>query len=92
MKKILYFDRPFKNALGGDKNRSRYLYKVLGQDLSVELCIIEASKADPDEYAALTLKGGGFKSPFLPRSIVIHAHCSPSKGEGIRISAASPGT
>ncbi|MFT5662425.1 MAG: glycosyltransferase involved in cell wall biosynthesis, partial [Sulfurimonas sp.] len=41
MKNLLYVDREFKNSLGGDKNRSRYLYKSLQKSRIVYTCIVK---------------------------------------------------
>lgn len=44
MKKILYIDREFQQSVGGDKNRSRYLHRVLSSYADVSLCSIDAQE------------------------------------------------
>jgi len=43
MNNVLYIDRAFKNEIGGDKNRSRYLYQTLQKKSNVHLCTIKDS-------------------------------------------------
>ena len=41
MKNVLYIDKPFLNEIGGDKNRSRYLYNGLIKFSNLFLCVID---------------------------------------------------
>jgi len=68
MKKLLYIDRPFRKSLGGDKNRSRYIYNTLQKDFHVMTAII--LEGNDMEEASFVLKGEDKSTLFLPESIM----------------------
>lgn len=69
-KNLLYFDRYFKNEVGADKNRSRYLYQVLGEEVSVTCCIIDQDDASKNVDRCLFIKEAHFKNPLKPFAIL----------------------
>ena len=69
MKNILYIDRAFQDALGGDKNRSRYLHNTLKEDANLYTCIIQESWEEIKEASSLIITVERKKSIFLPRAI-----------------------
>ena len=52
MKKLLYIDTPFLEGFGGDKNRSRFIYKSLKTKYDTDALLITRGKE----------KTGGFKT------------------------------
>ncbi len=71
MKNILYIDREFKNSLGGDKNRSRYIYNVLEKNSSeIFTCIIKDKALAVDSDKSFELLASEKKSRLLPDAIV----------------------
>ncbi len=71
MKKTLYIDREFKNSVGGDKNRSRYIYDVLEKNSSaIFMCIIKDTGEVINSDTFLELVASKKKSRLLPNAIV----------------------
>ena len=68
MKKLLYIDRPFKKSLGGDKNRSRYIYNTLKKDFDVKTAIVLTDTER--EEASFVLRGEQKAKFFLPEAIM----------------------
>jgi glycosyltransferase involved in cell wall biosynthesis len=70
MKNVLYVDRAFKNELGGDKNRSRYLYNTLQENSHVFTCIItDGVSTTEDSSESLRLSTTSKKSFLQPDAI-----------------------
>lgn len=69
MTRVLYVDRPFINEIGGDKNRSRYLFNALSQFVPAKSCIVfhpdEAIKEDAD----LTLCAYRHRNILMPYAV-----------------------
>jgi len=70
MKRVLYIDRSFKNEIGGDKNRSRYLYSVLQSKYSTHCCIALWPGEEKKDDADLYIETGDFKKPLMPYAIL----------------------
>ncbi|QOR61955.1 glycosyltransferase [Sulfurovum sp. ST-21] len=69
MKNLLYIDRAFVDAIGGDKNRSRYLYRTLQKYTNVYTCIIKEASECKEENASLELPVAQKGSRLLPDAI-----------------------
>jgi len=69
MKNILYIDRAFKNEIGGDKNRSRYLYQTLKKDTNIHLCTIRDSLEYREDDSSLELAIAKKETLSLPEAI-----------------------
>jgi len=66
MKRLLYIDTPFMDGFGGDKNRSRFLYRSLCQKYDTDVLLITDSNQDcSDQYKIRPSEG----SPFEPESV-----------------------
>ncbi len=66
MKKLLYIDTPFMKGFGGDKNRSRFLYRSLCEKYETDVLLITGSPDDyPDDHTIFPSQGG----PFEPESV-----------------------
>ena len=44
MKKLLYIDRPFQGEKGGDKNRSKFIWKALNENYEADLLLLKDYK------------------------------------------------
>lgn len=71
MKKSLYIDKPFQNCFGGDKNRSRFLWRVLAAHYDAEIGLLEESADDAARVGEVPPKlwfsePKGFRNPLLP--------------------------
>lgn len=66
IKKILYFDREFRNEVGGDKNRSRYLYELLHKEFSTSLCIVGNANKKYSKKNELYIQQACFNNPLMP--------------------------
>jgi len=69
MKNVLYIDRAFKNEIGGDKNRSRYLYKTLQKDTNIYTCTIKDSLESIEDNSSLELPISQKTNILLPEAI-----------------------
>lgn len=69
MKNLLYVDREFENALGGDKNRSRYLYDTLQKNSNIFVCIIKDSYDSTQNNSRFELFTAKKTNPLLPQAI-----------------------
>lgn len=70
--KVLYIDIPFAKEKGGDKNRSRFLWKALSENCEADLLLLGADRKKIDEHSGYRdvfslnfSKGSGF----FPQSI-----------------------
>jgi len=66
----LYVDKEFRGAIGGDKNRSRYIYEGLQEMYNTNLCIIGNENPAFQKDGALVLTPLRRSSPLLPDAIM----------------------
>jgi glycosyltransferase involved in cell wall biosynthesis len=76
MKKVLYIDRPFENEIGGDKNRSKYLYQTLKKDSKVYICLIKDISENSVDDEILALVPVVKTDKWLPESIAQFSQAS----------------
>ncbi len=77
MRKILYIDREFKNSLGGDKNRSRYIYDVLEKNSTkIFTCIIKDNYETINPHSSFELIASKKRSKFDPDAILKFSNLS----------------
>lgn len=50
MKKLLYIDRPFQGEKGGDKNRSKFIWKALNENYEADLLLLKDYKNPHQKY------------------------------------------
>ena len=50
MTKLLYIDRPFQGEKGGDKNRSKFIWKALIENFEVDLLLLQDYKSPDYQY------------------------------------------
>lgn len=69
MKNVLYIDRAFENEIGGDKNRSRFLYKTLKKDANIYFCATKDPFESIEVNSSLELAISPKTNMFLPDAI-----------------------
>lgn len=69
MKNLLYIDRTFKNEIGGDKNRSRFLHDSLQKNSNVFTCTVKDEHEYIDNHSKFVLSTSKQNNAFLPNAI-----------------------
>lgn len=76
MKNVLYIDRAFENEIGGDKNRSRYLFKTLQKDANIYTCTIKDPFESIVASSSLELHTSQKSNILLPDAIAVFTEAS----------------
>lgn len=69
MQNMLYIDKEFQNSIGGDKNRSKYLYNTLENKSHLFSCIIKDTKENVMQNSDIEIVSLKHKQLFLPQAI-----------------------
>lgn len=54
MQEVLYFDRPFINVIGGDKNRSKFLWKTLDKNYKLRHALLDDGSCHSEEPGSVS--------------------------------------